>query len=270
MPSFSVYNPLSSGSSRATTPTINDSLLGSTVSNILGLKETSATDLANAKAEDASVKGYNAETTAYGEVGTIAENNAALAKASGDITTYQDQLKALTTIGEQKAAVASNGFRESGSNLDILRSSLQQSYLKQQLDETQTNINVGGYLAEKAAAKAEADAATAAADSATALAANYRSASTLATTNAANETSALNTYLGKTTLTPAEKLLLAPLSSDPTVATSLNTTSLNTSSGGGTNTTSSGVASIERGAGFGPNGERLTSLGLVGFAGGIP
>lgn len=217
------------------TGTINDTLLNSTVSNILGLSETTASDTAQSKASAASVTGYNAETTAYGQVGTIAASNAALSKAAGDVTDYQDQLKALITIGEQKAAVAANGFRASGSNLDLLRSSLQQGYLKHQLDETQTSLNIGGYLAEGAAAKAEGAAATAAADSATALGAAYDKASTLATTNAANETTALNSYLGKTTLTPAEKLLLNPLKSDPTVATSLSTTTLNQLNGTVTN-----------------------------------
>lgn len=265
MATLSIYTPKSAVTN---TGTINDTLLGSTVSGILGFNEQAATDTANAKAQDASVTGYNAEVTAYGEVGTIAANNAALSKASGDITSYQDQLKALTTIGEQKAAVASNGFRESGSNLDLLRSSLQQSYLKQQLDETQTGINIGGYLAEGAAAKAEGSAAQAAADSATALAGNYRSASSLATTNAANETSALNTYLGKTVLTPAEKLLLTPLTSDPTQPTSLSTTTLNQLSGSVTNTGT--VTNFTRNQGFNNTGTLSTSVGLVGFAGGEP
>jgi hypothetical protein len=245
------------------TGTVNDTLLGDTVSSVLGLKETAATDTANATAQTASATGYQAEQTAYGQVGAISQNNAALAQAAGTVTAYQDLLKAKTTIGEQQQSVGAAGLRNSGSNLSLLRGSLQQSYLTQQLDETQTAIDVGGYLAEKAGASAEYSAAGAAADSATALGKSYTSAASLATTNAANETSALNTYLGSGTRTADENLLLAPLSADITQPTTIlngSTTS--------TGTVSTALTSSTRGKGFGPNGEPLTSIGLVGFAGG--
>lgn len=212
-------------STTSSTTTIDNTLLGNSVSSILGLKETAATDTANAAAQKASVTGYQAEQTAYGQVEAISGNNAAIAKAAGEVTRYQDLYKALATIGTQQQGVAASGLRRSGSNLALLRSSLQQTYLGQQADETQTGLNVGGYLAEGLAAKAEGAAAGAAADSATALGTAYTNAASLATTNAANETTALNDYLGKNTiLTPAEKLLLAPLSSDITAATSITNT----------------------------------------------
>ncbi|MGH3513228.1 MAG: hypothetical protein ACRDRB_13235 [Pseudonocardiaceae bacterium] len=199
----------------------NTAPLGSTVASILGLQETAATDEANAAATKASLAGYTAEGTAYGQVEQIAGNNVALARVAGDITGYQQLLAAKEAIGSQQQGVAAAGLRRSGSNLDLLRFGLQQTYLQQQVNETQTSINVGGYLAEGAAAKAEGAAAGAAGASATALGSAYTRAASLATVNAANETAALEAFIGGNTLTPEQQLLLGPLTADPTVASQI-------------------------------------------------
>ncbi len=240
--------------------TISDSLLGSTVSNILGLQSSAAVDTANSSASTINSSGYTAETKAYTDVGSIAESNAAISQAYGDVLGIQEQQKLSADIGTEKAAFAANGFKESGSNLDILRSSLQQGYLTQQLNETQTSLNVGGYLAEKAAAKAESLASTAASDSAAALAKAYTSASSLSTANAASSTDALNSYLKGGTLTSAESLILSPVSGAGSTAKTVKTATTTAVTNGGstakTNTTTS--------SGYDPNSH--VTIGGVTYA----
>src|SRR5712691_2630277 len=201
-----------------TSSSADTSTLKGTVSDILGLQSTAATDKAAAAAATTQAAGYTAEAGAYGNAADIATQNAIIANVAGDIKSYQQQRAVTMTLGEQQAQTAAAGFGASGSSLDILLSSLQQGYLTQQLTATQTSLTAGGYLEEAAASQAEKEAAKATAAAATATSASYTTAGSLATANAAAATAALNKFIGTGTLTTAEKLILAPLSNTTGIA----------------------------------------------------
>lgn len=196
-------------------PQSSNPILEGAVSSLLGLKSTAAVDTANATAAGVQVTGYTTEGNAYQTASDIAQQNAAVAGVSGQVQELQEARATRTTIGEQKAQVAASGFGASGSNLDILRASLQQGYLTQQLTRTQTTLNQGGYLEESAAAQAEKAATSVTAGAAAAAATSYTSAAALATANAANATAALNQFIGTGTLTADQQLILAPLTATP-------------------------------------------------------
>src|SRR3990167_10939009 len=80
-------------------PAKSDALLGTTVTNILGLKSTETEDLASAKAETTRAAGYTAEAEAYGEAKTIREQNAIIAGIAGDIEGLQEQRTLDLTLG---------------------------------------------------------------------------------------------------------------------------------------------------------------------------
>ncbi len=194
--------------------TLDSGALKSSVSSILGLN-------ADVEAADAKATGYDAEALAYGNVSSIAEQNALIEGVSGEIQGLQLERKLAGTIGEQQAQVAAVGFRSSGSSLDILKSSLQQGYLDQQILQTQTALSIGAYLEESAAAKGQKTAAEAASTAA-------KSLSSTSATSATSETEALDKYLKGKTLTDAEKLILSPLGGKYT-STGTDTTDLTTS-----------------------------------------
>ncbi len=219
----------------------NTSLLEGAVSSTLGFKSTAAEDTANATASTTSATGYAAEGTAYQTAADIAAQNAVIAQTSGDIKTLQEQRTLGITVGEQKAQVAASGFGASGSNLSLLRSSYQQGALTQQLTATQTALTKGGYLEEEAASLAEKKATDVTSTAATNAATGYTKASTTATANAANETAAINNYVGTGTLTADESLILAPLNSTvgtPTTGTTTGTTATTVKDAGTTATSS--------------------------------
>ena len=199
------------GASSPASSTINDNLLSSTVSNILGFQAQQATDVGNANAAAASrtaalaqATGYTAEAGAYQQASTIAG-------VAGNITELQTARQVSGTIGAQQSGVAAAGFKNAGSSVDILRSSLQQGYLQNQILETQTAQEQEAYLAQAAPATAAATAAKANADAAGAEVSAYTNAGQLAAGYAASETTALSTSLSKTALTPGEQLILSPL-----------------------------------------------------------
>lgn len=210
----SYYGVGGPGSPTPLTPA-DDHLLAGTVTDVMSLKEKAALDEANAKASAASAAGYGKEIDAYGNVKALTANEALIAQVSGDITGLQQHQELMQNLGTQRATTATAGFKNSGSSLDALRSSMQQGYLRQQLQETQTSLNVTGYLSQGLAADAEIAAASAARDSALALGEGYTKAGSIATANAANETAALQEFTKDSTLTPAEKLILNPLTGDP-------------------------------------------------------
>ena len=166
-------------------------LLKSATTDILDLSGKAAEDTANAQAQTAVAGGNTTEAGLYGSAIQIAQSNAGLEDIAGNIQDIQEQRKATATIGKQLAAGAGNGFAASGSSVALLRQSLQQSYLAQQLNDVQTQITKGGFLEQATAAQSEQAAAQAAATSATALGTAYTNASNVATANAANETAAL-------------------------------------------------------------------------------
>lgn len=197
---------------------VDTTALHSTVSDILGLKATAVTDTANAAASTTQAAGYAAEGAAYGTAAEVANQNAFLSEISGSVKTLQEQRALTRSLGEQTAQIAASGFAASGSNLDILRSSLQEGYITQQLTAVQTALQKGGYLEEAAAAKAEQAATDVTSKAATSQAAASTAASTTSTANAAAETASLNKFLSTATLTSAQKAILDPLGSDITTS----------------------------------------------------
>lgn len=221
-----IAGPATSAAStaRANTPAA-DAALRASVSDILGLDKEAFTDKTAATAAGIQTTGYGKDADAYGKAADIAGGNAQLEEAAGAVQEYQQQREINATIGTQRADVAAAGFKESGSNVDLLRSSLQQGYLTTQLTRTQTNLTEGGYLEQQQAGLAEQQGARTASDAAAAARDAYTSAGSLATANAANETAALNSYITATggVLTPDEKLATDTLNADPLQATKLDT-----------------------------------------------
>jgi hypothetical protein len=159
-----------------------------TVSNLFSLIGEASQFAATGVSEGDIAAGDAAEAGAYTDAGNIARANARLALVGGDIEQAQEQIKLGTTLGSQRAAVAGGGFAESGTALNLLRSSTQQGHLEQQITGVNATLQSGGFEEQGAASDAEAAAATAAGASATALgtsaAALGASATTYATTTA--------------------------------------------------------------------------------------
>lgn len=91
------------------------------------------------------------ESGGYSAAAKIAKQNAQIVKLSTGIQETQTARQALQVIGGQQSAVASAGFSESGSALDLLKSSAQQASLQKGLVAYQGLINQNAWL-EKAAA----------------------------------------------------------------------------------------------------------------------
>lgn len=195
------------------------SLLTSITGDIGTLKGLAATNAANATGATTQAAGYSREAEAYDTVGGIADENAKIEGISGNIKQLQLNRGIQRTLGAQRASVAAAGFASSGSSLDIMKSSIQEGYLADQLIRTQSSVTQGGYLEQGAAARAEGAGARVASTAATALAQSYAAAGATATANAANETSALSTYLAGRPATPESALVTSTLAGDPNFPT---------------------------------------------------
>ncbi len=210
--------PGAAGGGGAPLPASNDATLQATVSSVLGLQSTAVTDAANATAATTSAAGYAAEGDAYQTAADIAGQNATVAGIAGTVKGLQEQRATNVTLGAQRAGVAAAGFAASGSSLDLLRSSMQQGYVTQQLNDIQTTLTKGGYIEEQAASNAEQVAARSTSATATATAAADTTAANMARATAASETAALNNFLGSYTLTADQSLLLSPLAAADSIA----------------------------------------------------
>jgi hypothetical protein len=244
---------------------VDTTALKSSVSGLLNDQNTVRELEADAKAAGLSAQGYSAEASAYGTGGDIATQNASLTDMAGKISEYQQNRELLGTLGSQRAAVASAGFTQSGSNLDILRASHQQGYLAKQLIGTQTMLTKGGYMEQAAAARGEQTAAQFASQAALDAQTERAAAATSAKTSTTLESASLKGYLAQNpdiANTPEGKIALAQLSGDPASAIA----SLTSSPGWYKDTTAAGgfsydiAASIARaGSLFGGSGPKLGS-----------
>lgn len=214
-------------------PSSSNTLLEGAVSDVLGLKGTAVTDTAAATAATTQATGYDAEGKAYDTSQEIANQNAVVAGVAGGIKTLQEQRSLDALVGTQQSQVAAAGFGAAGSSLDILRSSLQQGYLTQQLTATQTALTKGGYLQEAAASAAQSKATAVTAAAARDTAAAYTAAAATSTANAAKETAALNDFTSTATLTADQKLILSPLTGSTTTSSTAATGIDYTNAGGG-------------------------------------
>lgn len=109
-------------------------------------------DIFGAIGQQQSAKGYK-------QAASFAEENANIAEQSAKIQGLMAQRQVFQTIGGQQSDIAGAGLAESGSALDLLRSSASQGSLTKQLVANQGAINVLGYQAEAASYTSMASAA---------------------------------------------------------------------------------------------------------------
>ena len=103
--------------------------------------------------------GANAEAQNYSSASQLAKQEAEFTKESTAVQQAQATRQITMTIGAQKAGVAATGFTQSGSALQLLRSSAQQAALSHQMITQQGLITEAGYNEQ---AKAYANMASAA------------------------------------------------------------------------------------------------------------
>ena len=104
-------------------------------------------------------EGNAAEANSYTSAASLEEQNAQLTAASTRIQETQTARAVSQTLGTQQADVAGAGFTESGSALDLMKSSAQQGALAKSLVNIQGAINENAYAAEAGADTAKAKAA---------------------------------------------------------------------------------------------------------------
>jgi len=214
---------LDAGGGGGRPPAADAGLLQSITGNINSLQSLAAQNEANATAQATEAEGSRREADAYGTVGAIARENATVEGISGNIKQLQAARSVQRTIGRQRAETAAAGFSNAAGSLDILKSSLQEGYLQDQLIRSQTSVNQGGFLEQAAAADASGAGAQLASSAALELSKSYAAAGQLATANAANQTKALQDYLASTggINDPTRALVTSTLQQDPTQPTTV-------------------------------------------------
>ena len=159
-------------------PDINTILAESSLYNALYSEAgQSANAAANAKALNLSAQGQTAEAGQYDIAQQISLQNAAIEQVSGQIQQYQTSRNVLKIAGQQQAGYAGAGFANSGTALDVARSTLQQGVLENQVTGLNASLAAGGYFSQAASSAAEATTARTAASVSTA---NAAAASNLA------------------------------------------------------------------------------------------
>lgn len=159
-------------------PDINTILAESSLYNALYSEAGQASNAtANAKALTLSAQGQNTEASQYDTAQQISLQNAAIERVSGQIQQYQTSRNVLKVVGQQQAGYAGAGFANSGTALDVARSTLQQGVLENQVLGLNASLAAGGYFSQAASSSAEATTARTAASVSTA---NAAAASNLA------------------------------------------------------------------------------------------
>lgn len=125
--------------------------------------------------------GSTAEAGEYGQAAAGATNNAEIATLSGQLQQYQNTRTLMNTLGTQAADVSGAGFQNSGTALNLARSSLQQGVLQNQVLGLNAELESGGYLEQASASQAEQQGALAAAATESSEAATAGSLAALAT-----------------------------------------------------------------------------------------
>jgi hypothetical protein len=107
--------------------------------------------------------GYEDEASGFFEASRLAKQNIGLEDVATKIQQTQAEREALKVIGGQISDVAGSGFAESGTALDLLRSSSSQAALQHQLIGEQGSIQENAYQEQADAYQAEGEQAQAAA-----------------------------------------------------------------------------------------------------------
>lgn len=169
--------------------------LRSTVADLLGFKSQAQELEAAAAGTLLTAAGADAEAAAYGTAAGIVGENQRVEAIAENVRQIQIMRNVDQTVGGIKAAVAGNGFQQSGSAIDIMRSSLQQGYLSTQISGLASSQTQRGYMEQAAAASGEMAAAGTRGDAARLLATMQASAGKSATANQAALTDALGKLL---------------------------------------------------------------------------
>lgn len=114
------------------------SAAGSAVGDIFGGMATKTQD-------DIKAQGLEAEGEQYDMAATLARQNEDFTRTSTALQVQQQQRSVELGIGSEKATTASAGFAESGTALDLLRSSAQQGALQKAVLGQQGLIKEAGY-----------------------------------------------------------------------------------------------------------------------------
>jgi hypothetical protein len=121
-------------------------LSGTTFSDFGG----SISDLFAASADRSKAAGLRIESSEYTLAAGLATQNAQYTQVSTDIKEFQAQRDIFQTLGKQQADVASSGFQEAGSALDLLRDSASEGALHTAVIGAQGQIEEAGYQEQAA------------------------------------------------------------------------------------------------------------------------
>ena len=165
------------------------------IAALLGLEADAASYAAAAEGSLFSAEGARLEAEAYGKSVELAGANQQSEALFEGVRQTQILRNVDQTVGGIKAGVAANGFQQSGSAIDLMRSSYSQGYLAQQISTLQSEQVQRGYLEQAAAATGEMTAAQVRGAAATALATAQTEASLAAKANAAALTGGLTQLL---------------------------------------------------------------------------
>src|ERR1700736_2333390 len=115
-------------------------LSGATFSDFGG----AVSDLFAASADRTKAAGLRIEGQEYTLAAGLATQNAQYTQIATGIKEFQAQRDIFQTLGKQQADVASSGFQEAGSALDLLRDSATQGALNQAVIGAQGQIQEAG------------------------------------------------------------------------------------------------------------------------------
>ena len=136
------------------------------------------------------------EANLYDEASATGLSNAAIEGVSGQLQQYQTQRQVLQTLGAQRSGIAGAGFQQSGTALDLARSSMQQGLLQEQVQGVNSDLAAGGFFTQAAASAAQASAANTAASAANANATGANNIADLAKNQVTTMTGFLNQIPG--------------------------------------------------------------------------
>ena len=111
----------------------------------IGLAGGAVSDLFAAEGYRSKAEGNRQEAAHYRRAGDLADQNARFTTESTAIQNTQLQRQVFQGLGSIEASVAGSGMSESGSALDILRSSAQQGALQEEVLKRQGLIAEQGY-----------------------------------------------------------------------------------------------------------------------------
>ncbi len=120
-------------------------------------------DLFASQGARSKAEGDRIEAAEYDLAAQFAEQNVGFTKISTGLKLYQEDRSVAQTIGEQRADVASAGFAESGSALDILADSVSQGAIQHETTQFQGLVTEASYQEQSDSYKLMASAARVAA-----------------------------------------------------------------------------------------------------------